>query len=90
VAFFVVTYDLKTKDEFDYERLWDEFSKLDAVKFQESDYFLAADNTAEEVRDHFKQFMHEDDMLMVVEFIKKPKYTKAIKGTNAWVGKHWN
>ena len=89
MAFFVVTYDLRKKDEFEYEELWNEFQRLDAVKYQESDYFLAADNTAEEIKDHFKQFIHEDDLLMVVEFEKKPKYTKSLKGTNAWVDRHW-
>lgn len=89
MAFFVVTYDLRKKDEFDYQHLWDEFDKLDAVKYQESDYLLAASNTADEVKAHFKKFMHEDDLLMVVEFEKKPKYSKSLKGTNAWVDKHW-
>jgi hypothetical protein len=57
MAFFVVTYDLRKKDEFNYQELWDEFDRLDAVKHQESDYFLAAANKADEIRDHFKAFI---------------------------------
>jgi hypothetical protein len=90
MAFFVVTYDLRKKDEFDYEQLWDEFNRLDTVKFQESDYFLAAENTTTEIRDHFKQFMHEDDLLMVVKFSERPMSTKGLKGTAAWISEHWD
>jgi hypothetical protein len=90
MAFFVVTYDLRKKDEFDYEKLWDEFNRLDTVKFQESDYFLSAANTTVEIRDHFKQFMHEDDLLMVVKFSERPMSTRGLKGTADWISKHWN
>ncbi len=90
MAFFVVTYDLRKKDEFDYEKLWNEFDRLDTVKFQESDYFLSAANTTTEIRDHFKQFMHEDDLLMVVKFSEKPMSTRGLQGTAAWISKHWN
>jgi len=34
MAFFVVTYDLRKKGEFDYQPLWDELSHMDAVKFK--------------------------------------------------------
>jgi hypothetical protein len=33
--------------------------------------------------------IHEDDFLMVVAFGKKPRYTKALKGTNAWIKHHF-
>ena len=89
MAFFVVNCDLRRKDEFDYQELWDEFERLDAVKYQKSDYFLSASNTADEIRDHFKWFVHEDDSLMVIEFDKRPKFTKSLRGTNAWIDKHW-
>ncbi len=91
MALFVVAYDLRKKDEFDYEKLWDEFNRLDSVKFQESDYFLSANNTTTEIKDHFKQFVHEDDLLMVTRLDEndKPKFTRALKGTTDWVNSHW-
>jgi hypothetical protein len=89
MAFFVVSYDLRKKEEFDYQKLWDEFARLDSVKFQESAYFLSANNNATEVRDHFKQFVHDNDLLMVVEFEKKPRWTRALKGTSDWVEVHF-
>src|SRR6185312_2700255 len=89
MAFFVVTYDLRKKGEFDYQPLWDELSHMDAVKFQESNYFLSTESTREKIKNHLKQFIHEHDLLMVVEFYTKPDYTKALKGTNDWVNTHW-
>jgi hypothetical protein len=84
MALFVVAYDLRQKDEFDYQKLWDAFDQVDSVKFQESDYFVCAANTSTQVRDHFKQFMHKDDLLVVtlLDENDKPKFTKALKGTN--------
>lgn len=92
MALFFVGYDLRKKGEFDYQKLWDEFDQLDAVKFQESDYFLAANNTITEIKEHFKQFVHEDDLLMVAKLDgnDKPKHTKALKGTNKWLDAHWD
>jgi hypothetical protein len=92
MALFIVAYDLRKKNEFDYQKLWDEFDRLDSVKFQESDYFLAASNTTVEVRNHFKQFVHEDDLLVVtmLDETDKPQFTRALKGTTDWVNAHWN
>lgn len=89
MAFFVVTYDLRKKQEFDYQPLWDEFDRLDAVKYQESDYLLRADNTIEEIKSHFAALMHDDDLLMVVEFTDKPDWTRGLKGTRDWINQHW-
>jgi hypothetical protein len=89
MALYVVTYDLRRKDEFDYQALWDAFDRLDSVKYQESDYLLSTSASIDTVKDHFKAKMHEDDLLMVVEFTEKPDWTKALKGTNAWISKHF-
>lgn len=89
MAFFMVSYDLRKKAEFDYQKLWDAFSDIDSVKFQESAYFLDANNTIAEVRDHFANLVHADDLLMIVEFTQKPRFTKALPGTSAWVNGHW-
>jgi hypothetical protein len=89
MAFYVVTYDLRKKDEFDYQELWDAFDQLDAVKFQESDYLLATSSSITTVKNHFKAKIHEDDLLMVIEFTEKPEWTRGLKGTTAWVSKHF-
>ena len=85
MALFSVTYDLiKEKD---YDRLINRLKELDTVKVQLSQWFLSAENTATEIKDHLAQYVDDDDKLMVVEFSKRPQFTKAIKGTNDWLSK---
>jgi CRISPR/Cas system-associated endoribonuclease Cas2 len=87
MALFSVTYDLVK--EKDYRKLIDRLKELDTVKVQMSQWFLSASNTAAEVKDHLAEYIDDDDKLMVVEFSKKPSFTKAIAGTNDWLDKHF-
>jgi hypothetical protein len=64
--------------------LWDELDRLGGHKALESFYLITLKNTATQVRDHLKGFVDEDDMLMVIEFFKKPAFIKARAGTNKW------
>ena len=86
MALFSITYDL-IKDK-DYGSLIDRLSELDTVKVQLSQWFLSANNTALEIKDHLAQYLDDDDKLMVVEFSKRPQFTKAFKGTNDWINSH--
>jgi hypothetical protein len=85
MALFSITYDLVADK--DYESLIDRLNELDTVKVQLSNWLLSADNTATEIKDHLSHYVDDDDKLMVVEFTKKPAYTKAIKGTNDWLAR---
>lgn len=86
MALFAVTYDLmKGKD---YQTLWDELERLGGHKALASFYLLDLNNTASEVRDHLRQYIDDDDKLMVVEFVGKPAFTKANAGTNKWIEEH--
>lgn len=86
MALFSVTYDLVA--EKDYEALIDRLKELDTVKVQLSHWLLSADNTANEVKDHLAQYIDDDDKLMVIEFTKRPAFTKAFAGTNDWLNEH--
>ncbi|MFQ1700871.1 hypothetical protein ACJ5NV_09770 [Loktanella agnita] len=87
MAIFSVTYDLiKNKD---YAALIGALEDLDTVKVQLSQWLLSADNTTMEVKDHLAQYVDDDDKLMVIEFSKRPQFTKAIKGTKDWLNKHF-
>lgn len=86
MALFSVTYDL-VKDK-DYQKLIDRLKELDTVKVQMSQWLLSADNTAEEVKNHLKEYTDEDDRLMVVKFSTRPSFTKAFIGTNDWLDEH--
>lgn len=87
MALFSVTYDLvKNKN---YDRLIEELGKHDTVKVQMSHWLLAASNTAKEVKDHLAGYVDEDDKLMVIEFDKRPQFTKSLQGTNDWIKRHF-
>ncbi len=85
MALFSVSYDPIAEN--DYDSLLDRLEELDAVKVHLSHWLLKADNTAEEVKSHLSMFVDYDDKLMVIEFDKKPAYTKAINGTKDWVAR---
>ncbi|TFL17252.1 hypothetical protein [Jannaschia formosa] len=87
MALFSVTYDLIAAK--DYDALIDRLKELDTVRVQASHWLLSVDNTAKEVKDHLAQYIDDDDKLMVIEFSKKPVFTKANAGTNAWLGAHF-
>lgn len=86
MAKFLITYDLNAeKNGYDYEPLWAEFARLRGVKTQYSVYLITLNITQQEALDHFKQFVDDNDHLMVVELTKRPSFTKALQGTNAWI-----
>jgi len=82
---FLVSYDLRKKEEVNYQLLWDEFKTLNGVKIQDSVYLVDLDNTQQEVLSHFTDFVHTDDRLLVAKLESRPGYTKALPGTNAWL-----
>lgn len=86
MALFSITYDLVANK--DYDSLIDRLKELDTVKVQLSQWFLSANNTANEVKNHLAQYVDDDDKLMVVEFTKRPAFTKAFSGTNDWLNEH--
>ena len=89
MAFYIVTYDLVKKAESEYQDLWDELDSLDSVKTQDSVYLVASDDTQREMLNRLKPHVHDDDRLMVVGFTRKPSFTKALKGTNNWLDRHF-
>jgi hypothetical protein len=84
MAYFLVTYDLVKRK--DYPELLSALRKLNGThKPLDSVWFLDLNNTAEEVKAHLAVHIDADDRLMVVEFSKRPAWTKAYTGTNDWV-----
>ncbi len=83
MAYFTISYDLVADK--DYESLINRLEALDAVKTQLSYWLLELDNTAEQVKSDLASYMDDDDKLMVIEFSKKPAWTKGFKGTSAWI-----
>lgn len=83
MANFLVTYDL-IKDK-DYKRLTDELERLGSHKALLSVWLLDLNNTTVQVREHLTGFVDNDDKVFVSEMTVKPSFTKAFKGTSAWL-----
>ncbi|OGF01589.1 MAG: hypothetical protein A2509_03080 [Candidatus Edwardsbacteria bacterium RIFOXYD12_FULL_50_11] len=66
MALYFLEYDLR-KDR-DYQKLYDELNKFNAVRILKSLWcFNRINITSEGLRDYFKQFIDSDDGLMVAE-----------------------
>lgn len=87
MPYFVINYDLRNKR--DYQSLYDEMERLDAFAILESVFLAELENTADEVRDHFQNFIDDDDGLLVIEFDKKPAAFKCKPGTKNWIKDHF-
>jgi CRISPR/Cas system-associated endoribonuclease Cas2 len=76
---------MKEASSKDYQPLWNEFKRLGGFKTQYSVWLVAVNNTAEELHDHLKKFVDENDRLLVLELVKNHHYSNAIGGTNKWI-----
>lgn len=83
MAIYVLSYDLNK--EKDYETLYDELKRLDGHRALNSFWLLNLENTAKEVRDHFKRYMDDDDALWVSELTNNYASKRAKKGTKDWL-----
>lgn len=86
---YIVTYDLvKEESSAAYKPLIDNLKENGAQKYQDSSWLVAFNNTAVEVYDHFRQFLDENDKLMVSELTGNRKQGTNYKGTNDWIRDH--
>lgn len=84
MGLFAVSYDLIAKK--DYQALWAEMDRLGAHKALLSLYLLnLSDEDPKMVRDHFTQFLDEDDKLLVVKLTGASSH-RCFKGTIDWIG----
>jgi hypothetical protein len=68
MAVYWVGYDLLNKATFgDYEKLIAELEKFKAQRILYSDWVLRHTATSEALRDHFRQFIHSADRILVAE-----------------------
>lgn len=87
MALFAIAYDLNKKKN--YQDLWDELERLGAHKPLNSFYLANLNtNSTAEVNKHLKQFVDNDDYLMVIKFSERPSFIKAKAGTNVWIDKN--
>jgi hypothetical protein len=86
---YIINYNLIREAEFDYSEFYDKLQSLDAVKYQDSAYFLSALSDLTTVSTTLAALIHDDDLLMVVEFTKEPDWTSALSGTRVWLSRHF-
>ena len=66
MALFFLDYDLRKSRN--YQPLYDELARFNAVRVLESSWcFNRVNTTCSNLRDHFKQFIDADDGLSIVE-----------------------
>ncbi|HDS1132080.1 TPA: CRISPR-associated endonuclease Cas2 [Stenotrophomonas maltophilia] len=88
MAKFLVAYDLR--DGQDYARIINELDRLGAVRTQKSTYLVSVTtDVATGFLQHLRGFVDEDDLLMVVKLHERPRYTRAMRGTNDWVDRNF-
>lgn len=64
---FAISYDMRREPRI-YEPLWAELQRLGAVRVLYSLWFWRGESTCLQLRDHFKQFIDQNDGLLVVSF----------------------
>ena len=78
MALFFLSYDLRNKR--DYQPLYDELKKFNAVRMLEACWCFKRINTnAKGLRDYFKQFVDGDDGLLVSQVAE-------VDGVPQWAG----
>ncbi|WP_234775342.1 hypothetical protein [Paraburkholderia tropica] len=81
MALYFLDYDLRKQR--DYQPLYDELARFKAVRMLESSWcFNRVNTSAAGLRDHFKQFIHADDGLLVAEVTDWATY-KVLKSPSA-------
>lgn len=66
MATYFLDYDLRNSR--DYQKLYDELEKFNAVRVLESQWAFKRDQTSsKELREHFREFIDSDDGLSVVK-----------------------
>ena len=81
MALYFLDYDLRRQRN--YQALYDELARFNAVRMLESSWCFNRSNTsAVNLRDHFKKFIDSDDGLVVGEVTNWATY-KVLKTPNA-------
>jgi CRISPR-associated endonuclease Cas2 len=86
---YLLAYDLveeKKNPHHDYQVLWDELNRLGAQRTQYSLWLVEQNNTPQEVRNHFKRFVDDNDRLWVAKLFENGlTYSNAMAGTKKWL-----
>lgn len=90
MSYYVVTYDLLTKNEPDYAPLIEALESLGAVKYQKSGWFVELEISSNELAKILIKFLENGDRLMVLSFTDEPSISEAIAPTEEWIEKRFS
>lgn len=81
MALYFITYDLR--GERDYKTLYEELSKFGALRMFESSWcFTRYNTTARNLRDYFKQFVDNNDGLVISQIAENESFIHQWAGYN--------
>ncbi len=76
---YIVSYDLKSGSNFDYQRLYDAIKGYETwAHINESLWAVVTDQTAIQVRDNLKQYIDQGDSLFVLKSGVEAAWAKVI------------
>jgi hypothetical protein len=85
MAYFALRFVLKYHAESARRRLCDELERLGGVEAADLFYMIELDGTAAEVRDYFPAFLAERDLLIVIQFERRPEVAAPLVGVQEWI-----
>lgn len=85
---YVISYDLKHKDEEDYKTLINSIKAFRKwAHINESTWAIVTHKEAKEIRDHLRQFIHNDDSIFVIKSGVEAAWRNVI-ASNIWLKNH--
>jgi hypothetical protein len=83
MALYAVSYQLNNQKN--YQPLWDAFTELGAHKAMRDFYLIDNLASTDQIGAYLKQYVDEDDFLIVVPFVTRPYKHRCFEGTKAWL-----
>jgi hypothetical protein len=82
---YLVSYDIKVRNDFEYGPLWEAFKKVPSIRTQLSEWLVASASDQKTIFDYFKAYVHSDDRLMVSTVYDRPTIQQGFKGTQKFL-----
>ncbi|WP_336981874.1 hypothetical protein [Altererythrobacter fulvus] len=84
---FVITFDARKAagKQHDYNAFANELKKQKCLQIQNGTFLGSFNNTATQVHNHFRKFLHKVDSLLVNEMVQHFAYTGGAKNIAKWL-----
>ncbi|KPL69485.1 hypothetical protein SZ64_16070 [Erythrobacter sp. SG61-1L] len=87
MSIFVITFDARkaADKQHDYTAFANELKKQKCLQIQRGTFLGSFNNSATQVHNHFRKFVHKVDSLLVNEMVQNYAYTGAAKNIAKWL-----